>query len=163
MKTQERYREFLHVCRVWRHLQARKQTGEALGITDYLPVPIQNRLAVRCPACPQPGLNMDEHPAALPVGKRHKNTLFLHMDGNFHLDRKRANGEGKYYGLWDGQGYFPLQNDFLKYLSIAIDEPSVSFIFRHLFSVSEYFIDLSCNLKPRTCHAFKVLDDLRRI
>ena len=48
------------------------------------------------------------------------------MDGNFHLDRKRANGEGEYNGLWDGAAYFPRQSDFLKYLSMVIDEPSAS-------------------------------------
>jgi hypothetical protein len=49
------------------------------------------------------------------------------MDGNFQLDRKRANGEGEYMGLTDGQIYFPNQKDFVEYLSEAIDEPSVSF------------------------------------
>jgi hypothetical protein len=48
------------------------------------------------------------------------------MDGNFQLDRKRANAEGRYDGLWDGTAYFPLQAEFLRYLSVATEEPIVS-------------------------------------
>ena len=48
------------------------------------------------------------------------------MDGNFQLDRKRANGEGQYDGLTDGTAYFPKQEQFMAYLSSVTDERVVS-------------------------------------
>jgi hypothetical protein len=71
LHLKNRYREFLRVARVWKYFQARKRSGQAFGISDYLPACFKDQLAVLCPACPQPGLNMDEDPKPLPVGKRY--------------------------------------------------------------------------------------------
>ena len=52
---QDRYRELMRVSRIWRDLQTRKRfgfghdTGQQVGKGD---------LALFCPACPQPGINL---------------------------------------------------------------------------------------------------------
>ena len=53
--TKNRYKELLRTSRLWRDLHARKhfgfghETDKSPGIGD---------LAIFCPACPQPGINL---------------------------------------------------------------------------------------------------------
>lgn len=51
--TQDRYREFLTAHRTFSHIAAIKRSGG--GIQDL----VYSTLAMMCPACPQPGENMD--------------------------------------------------------------------------------------------------------
>ena len=50
----DRYRELLMSYRQFSYIQAVRRFGQT--IRDKLP---PGSLAVRCPACPQPGINMD--------------------------------------------------------------------------------------------------------
>jgi hypothetical protein len=50
-----RYRELIHVSRQWRDLQRRKQFG--LGHDEDMLLE-NGSLALFCPACPQPGINL---------------------------------------------------------------------------------------------------------
>ena len=52
---QDRYRDLLRVSRQWRNLKARKFGG--IGFEDA-PEATAGQLAVACPACPRPGVNM---------------------------------------------------------------------------------------------------------
>lgn len=53
---QDRYRELLRVSRQWRNLKSRKWNGYGHRIEE----PGQGDLAVQCPACPQPGVNLPD-------------------------------------------------------------------------------------------------------
>lgn len=52
------YNVFRRVVRVWRSIQARKCSGEYHGMKELLGDNSEFFLAVKCPACPQPGFNM---------------------------------------------------------------------------------------------------------
>src|SRR5882672_11447537 len=54
---QNRYRELLRVSRQWRNLQALKRFGFGHGQSRD---PGPGDLALFCPACPQPGINLPE-------------------------------------------------------------------------------------------------------
>src|SRR5882672_9737161 len=54
---QNRYRELLRVSRQWRNLQALKRFGFGHGQSCD---PGPGDLALFCPACPQPGINLPE-------------------------------------------------------------------------------------------------------
>jgi hypothetical protein len=54
---QDRYRELLRVSRQWRHLQALKRFG--FGHEEGQQ-PGNGDLALFCPACPQPGVNLPQ-------------------------------------------------------------------------------------------------------
>jgi hypothetical protein len=47
------------VMRVWRHLAERRRSGQDHGIDLEFPHRQQGSLAVRCPACPEPGFNVN--------------------------------------------------------------------------------------------------------
>lgn len=53
LRQQERYREFMATYRQWTYLRALKRNAQAVSAT--LPPGV---LAVFCPACPQPTINM---------------------------------------------------------------------------------------------------------
>jgi hypothetical protein len=55
---QNRYRELLRVSRSWRDLHARKRFGFGHE-TDKTPG--NGDLALFCPACPQPGINLPKN------------------------------------------------------------------------------------------------------
>lgn len=56
-KVPHRYAELLRVTREWRNLKARKRAGCGYGQD----VPLEKGgLAIFCPACPQPGVNLPE-------------------------------------------------------------------------------------------------------
>ncbi len=56
-QTQNRYKEFNHVIRLWRHLHLLKCAGRG-NIDSGASGTTAGELAVECPACPQPGRNL---------------------------------------------------------------------------------------------------------
>ncbi|KAF7325218.1 CxC2 domain-containing protein [Mycena kentingensis (nom. inval.)] len=59
IKPPDRYRVFLRVARQWRHLHLLKRAGrghDKYGVVGTGP----GELAIRCPACPRPGVNLPE-------------------------------------------------------------------------------------------------------
>ncbi|KAG8933832.1 hypothetical protein FRC01_006877 [Tulasnella sp. 417] len=84
------YRAFVYVIRQWRVLTMLKRSGK-----QHLVDPEAGELALRCPACPRPGVNLpdgwEDHPQ-----RRLLYGQFLSGDGNFHLVRRKNNaGTGK--------------------------------------------------------------------
>lgn len=53
----DRYRDLMRVAREWRNLEARKRAG-VLSESQEIP---EGGLALFCPACPQPGVNLPEN------------------------------------------------------------------------------------------------------
>ena len=51
----DRYRDLLRVSRQWRNLKARRLAG--IGLPN-VPSPGPGAFAIKCPACPWPGVNM---------------------------------------------------------------------------------------------------------
>ncbi|KAJ7645719.1 hypothetical protein B0H17DRAFT_959474 [Mycena rosella] len=75
-------------------------------------------LAVRCPACPEVGFNIDKATLdAVPADKRHTVTLFLSSDGNFKLQRKRKVDDPDDFALNGGNAYFPEDTQYKLYVS----------------------------------------------
>ena len=52
----------IRIMRLWRSLVAEKRSGQALGISNRPEVSHRRsgELTVLCPACPEPGFNVDE-------------------------------------------------------------------------------------------------------
>ncbi|KAL6300781.1 hypothetical protein BKA93DRAFT_739915, partial [Sparassis latifolia] len=121
-----RYREFLRVSRLWQHLQAKKRSGQALGISDHLPSCYQNQLCVLCPACPHFGINTTAiiNQVEQYIYRQHT-ALFIAMDGNRGLVRKHKNSSKHTQALSDGVGYFPNNQRFHEYLKKAVDDYEV--------------------------------------
>jgi hypothetical protein len=50
-----------HVYRVWIHLALVRRRGQTHGIDELMLGRRANSLAVRCPACPEIGFNVEKH------------------------------------------------------------------------------------------------------
>ena len=50
----------MRVVRVWRHLALRRRSGQAQGIDRVITNRRPGSLAVRCPACPEIGFNIEK-------------------------------------------------------------------------------------------------------
>ncbi|RDX40145.1 hypothetical protein OH76DRAFT_1423890 [Lentinus brumalis] len=101
--TLNRYKQFSHVVRLWRHLVMLKRAGRAhdpAGIEMTEP----GSLAVECPACPHPGKNLPVGWESAPAGIRWLYTLFLMLDANFRAKCKARGLDD--YELGPGWSYF---------------------------------------------------------
>ncbi|KAI0915315.1 hypothetical protein AcV5_003820 [Taiwanofungus camphoratus] len=97
----DQYQQFLRVTRQWSHLKDLMQHGFGYPSREQ---PGEGDLAFFCPACPQPGVNLD------PDWKEHSDQLVytrgFMMDGNFsaeHLKMRRPRNDVE---ITDGTGFF---------------------------------------------------------
>ncbi|KAK7678294.1 hypothetical protein QCA50_018642 [Cerrena zonata] len=118
-----RYRELLVISREWRNLKARQRAGYAYSSTDAIPA---GGLALFCPACPQPGVNLPDDWQSDPDRKKYMRTLLA--DGNFKQDHLRMKYDSDDVPLSDGHGYMVTRAPFEEYLASTSDpvtlEPS---------------------------------------
>ncbi len=49
----------MQASHIHRHLQAVRRSGQAHGIDNYITHRPKSCIAVHCPACPEPGWNLD--------------------------------------------------------------------------------------------------------
>ncbi|KAJ7441691.1 hypothetical protein FB451DRAFT_1058065 [Mycena latifolia] len=121
-KVPDRIREFMRAVRVWRHLALRRRSGQAQNIDAMITTRRTGSLAVRCPACPEIGFNVDkatvDAAAENEKGRlRHKYVLSLSSDGNFKLQRKRKVDDPDDVALNAGNGYFPEDTTYKRYVA----------------------------------------------
>lgn len=135
---QDRYSEFLRMIRGWRHLKMLKRTGRGHD-PGGVNTTIQGACAVLCPACPHPGKNLPSNWRDVPKNERYglscnsilnthphtlhswKYALFIAMDANFRMRRKKVSSELKDPSLSRGFAYFvdnvPYISHLLEYAS----------------------------------------------
>ncbi|KAI6160720.1 hypothetical protein EDD17DRAFT_1421617, partial [Pisolithus thermaeus] len=108
-RVPDRYRELMRVSWLWRDLKHRKWFGFG---HDAEKGPGDGGLALFCPACPQPGLNL---PADWKV-RYDRDTVMRQyvIDGNFTAQHMKMNKPELDVALSDGKGYMvsegPYQN-----------------------------------------------------
>ncbi|KAI1784369.1 hypothetical protein LXA43DRAFT_901749 [Ganoderma leucocontextum] len=96
----DRYRDLLRVSRQWRNLKLRKWNG--VGFND-VSAPKPGSLAVACPACPRPGINLPEGWEKDP--ERWKYMVRIIMDGNFSAEHQRMKNPQDDVRLADGHSF----------------------------------------------------------
>ncbi|KAK7681502.1 hypothetical protein QCA50_015234 [Cerrena zonata] len=108
----DRYREFMRVMREWRNLKSRQRMG--IGHDTHQDAIPDGGLALFCPACPQPGINLPEN--WQDDGDQLKYMPTLVVDGNFkqeHLKMKQSKDD---VPLSDGHGYMVGKERFDQYI-----------------------------------------------
>ncbi|KAF7760546.1 hypothetical protein Agabi119p4_11222 [Agaricus bisporus var. burnettii] len=126
-KTHHRYKEFNIVMRLWRHLTLRRRSGQDFNIDSLLSHRRSGCLALRCPACPEVGFNIEEWVIELARDNHlHKYTLFLSADGNFRLQRKRKIHDRLDKSLNAGNGYFVEDSKYRHYIKSLRNEVDTS-------------------------------------
>ena len=109
----DRYRELIRVSRQMRKLQVSKRFGAVYGSSS------QGSLAIYCPSCPQPGINLPPSWKDLPIWLTRRT---ITVDGNFHADHIKMRKPESDVMLTNGQGYMVEAVGYGEYLSV-VQEP----------------------------------------
>ncbi|RDX44783.1 hypothetical protein OH76DRAFT_1538039 [Lentinus brumalis] len=131
----DRYHAFLIMVREWRHLKMMKRAGRANDVGGIKATQL-GECAVHCPACPQPGKNIPllpshEDPASKsPHSPSWLRRLFLALDANFRLKRKKVSSDEVDPGLNHGYAYMVSERVYKTHLA-AYDKELVATLSDH--------------------------------
>ncbi|KAK7027904.1 hypothetical protein VNI00_015120 [Paramarasmius palmivorus] len=116
-KAKNYYHIFLRVVRIHRHLAAKRRAGQSHGIDQHVPHRPEKRTGVYCPACPEPGFNIKvEDIMNTPDDQRHKNTMYVAVDGCHSAQRLNKRDDPDDVALNEGSGYFSARHGFRQYI-----------------------------------------------
>ncbi|KAF7305850.1 CxC2 domain-containing protein [Mycena chlorophos] len=124
-KPPDRYKAVLRMLRAYWHLLALKRAGrghEPGGVKATR----HGQLAILCPACPRPGINLPADWRSAPSNKQCIYTLFLAMDACFHLKRGMVSSWLKDPGLGTGLAYFVEWIPYRDFLLTITDQQEMS-------------------------------------
>ncbi|KAG2111303.1 uncharacterized protein F5147DRAFT_573626, partial [Suillus discolor] len=116
----DHYRELMRAARQWRQCKLYKWHGFAHKDDK----PNEGDLALFCPACPQPGINLDlsagtvAQPDDTPSWLM---TRYLVMDGNFKAEHMHLVNPSDEVSLMDGLGFMVSDERYKSHLAIARD------------------------------------------
>ncbi|KAJ7435097.1 hypothetical protein B0H11DRAFT_1937910 [Mycena galericulata] len=125
VKPPDRYQVFIRICREYRHLLMLKRGGrghEAGGVEGTQP----GDLAIWCPCCPRPGINLPADWENASKEDRFLYILFLALDACFRLKRGLVSSELKDPGLGTGLAYMTEEPPYRKYLLTVTDQKEMS-------------------------------------
>ncbi|KAJ7015977.1 hypothetical protein C8F04DRAFT_1283408 [Mycena alexandri] len=124
-KLPYRYPEFLRMARQWRHLQMLKRGGRAHDLTGVNGTKAGS-LAIECPACPRPDVNLPEDWENASPEDKFLYFLFIALDACFRLKRRLVSSELRDPGLGTGWAYFVEQEPYRQYLLTTTNETEMS-------------------------------------
>lgn len=90
----------------------------------YPSTPRQGSLALFCPACPQPEINLPENWKELPAWVTRRT---ITVDGNFHADHIKMRRPDLDISLTNGQGYMVEDGRYQEYLKVTEEIREVHF------------------------------------
>ncbi|KAM6493722.1 hypothetical protein JOM56_010083 [Amanita muscaria] len=117
----DRYASFSRTVRIWRHLKMLKRSGrghDPEGVVNTR----EGDCALRCPACPQPGMNLPDGWEATGEDKRWLYSLFVALDANFRLKRKDVSNDKRDAGLSLGWAFIVNNEPYKEHLARYKDE-----------------------------------------
>ncbi|TDL13413.1 hypothetical protein BD410DRAFT_682794, partial [Rickenella mellea] len=118
-------RQFMRIIRELKHLRSMKRAGcghAPGGVAATAP----GELAVLCPACPHPGVNLPDNWQDEPPEKQYLYTLSLSMDANFRLKNKMISTVARDATLGDGMAYFVASSPYKKHLLNYTNQQDIS-------------------------------------
>ncbi|KAF8121256.1 hypothetical protein EV363DRAFT_1406388 [Boletus edulis] len=125
MDIKNRYKVFLRMTREWRHLKMLKRAGQG-HVAGGAVSTREGECAVLCPACPHSGINipLDINNSLIPSSgseKSWRHALFVTIDANFRLKRKKVSSDTVDPSLSQGWAYFVEEASYKKYLEGLIN------------------------------------------
>ncbi|KAF9504109.1 hypothetical protein BS47DRAFT_1401750 [Hydnum rufescens UP504] len=118
-----KYKSFCRMVREWRHLKMLKQAGRGNDPSGMLGT-ASGELAVICPACPEPGVNLPEEWMNTPEEERFLYDGIYAINANFHLkNRVRSSVDP---GLGTGWAYFVDDQAYSMYLLKHTSQKDIS-------------------------------------
>ncbi|KAJ7740358.1 hypothetical protein B0H16DRAFT_1729058 [Mycena metata] len=125
VKPPYRYQALIRMTREYRHLRQCLQAGRChcgRGIAGTQP----GELALLCPCCPQPGVNIPDDFDRAPVADQFLYILFLALDACFRLKRRLVSSELKDPPLGSGWSYLVESAPYREYLLTVTDQKEMS-------------------------------------
>ncbi|KAJ7800235.1 hypothetical protein B0H14DRAFT_2387450 [Mycena olivaceomarginata] len=125
IKPPDRYQSFLRMARQYRHLLMLKRAGrghDPSGVWGTAP----GELAVQCPVCPNPAVNLPEGWEDAPPESQFLYILFIALDACFRLKRRMISSEFKDPGLGTGWAYVTENPPYRQYLLSVTDQKEMS-------------------------------------
>ncbi|KAJ7459117.1 hypothetical protein B0H11DRAFT_2160606 [Mycena galericulata] len=126
VKMKDRYKSFMRMMREWRHLVMLKRGGRGNDGARKVAETKPGELAVKCPACPEPGVNLPEGWESASGPQRFLYILFLAIDACFRLKRRLISSEIKDPALGSGWVYFTEDKPYREYLKGVTDQKDMS-------------------------------------
>ncbi|GBE79978.1 hypothetical protein SCP_0211800 [Sparassis crispa] len=122
----DHYRELMRVSCQWRQFKYRKWHGFSHNALH----PVEKGgLAIFCPTCPQPGLNLPFDWQADPVQWKFKHGFVI--DGNFSAEHMKMKHPEEDVALSDGQAFMVGQEDYKAHLAVAMESHQRSTCHEH--------------------------------
>ncbi|KAJ7576761.1 hypothetical protein C8J56DRAFT_1061475 [Mycena floridula] len=110
----------------FRHLRALKRAGRGNDAIRKVEETEPGELAVECPACPHPGINLPEGWESAMKEQKFIYTLFIAVDACFRLKCKIVSSDAKDPGLGPGWAYFVEDEPYREYWKTLGDQPDMS-------------------------------------
>ncbi|KAF9470561.1 hypothetical protein BDN70DRAFT_902008 [Pholiota conissans] len=125
LEHRSRYRPLLRVGLQWRHLKLLKRGGrghDEAGISATK----DGDLAIKCPSCPHPGINLPDGWEEAPEEQRFLYALVVCMDANFRLKNQLVSNYSADPGLGIGWAYMVVREPYEAYVLSKADEDAIS-------------------------------------
>ncbi|KAH8994378.1 hypothetical protein EDB86DRAFT_2805115 [Lactarius hatsudake] len=161
-KVQNRYKQLLRASRQWRDLKTRMESG--LGHQPETESPPDGAMAVFCPACPQPGINLPTdwktlYPPYVPYELDQLIRTFI-MDGNFSAEHMRHKSGEKDVALSAGMAFMANPDSYSAHLQSGkeVAQPSTCNTYRAIEQAnsSRAHLDVTGIGATACCHGFFV-------
>ncbi|KAF7321400.1 hypothetical protein MKEN_00660500 [Mycena kentingensis (nom. inval.)] len=121
----DRYRPFLRMSRQFRHLLLLKRRGRA-HTTAPIVATGPGELAIRCPACPRPGVNLPDNWNLASPQDQCLYIMFIAIDACFRLKRRLVGSDLRDPGLGTGWAYLVEWEPYRQYLLTVTDQKEIS-------------------------------------
>ncbi|KAF9472049.1 hypothetical protein BDN70DRAFT_819206, partial [Pholiota conissans] len=123
--SRSRYRPLLRMGLQWRHLKMLKRGGRGhdqagVGATK------DGELAIKCPSCPHPGINLPDDWAEAPQEQRFLYSLLICLDANFRLKNQLVSNYSTDPGLGTGWAYMVRREPYERYVLSQVDANDLS-------------------------------------
>ncbi|KAH9002325.1 hypothetical protein EDB86DRAFT_2800734 [Lactarius hatsudake] len=155
-KVQNRYKQLLRASRQWRDLKTRMESG--LGHQPETESPPDGAMAVFCPACPQPGINLPTDWKTLYPPDQLIRTFI--MDGNFSAEHMRHKSGEKDVALSAGMAFMANPDSYSAHLQSGkeVAQPSTCNTYRAIEQAnsSRAHLDVTGIGATACCHGFFV-------
>ncbi|KAF9513214.1 hypothetical protein BS47DRAFT_1296509, partial [Hydnum rufescens UP504] len=125
VSVKDRYISFLQMIHEWRHLMMLKRAGhghDGSGVKGTR----AGELAILCPACPHPGINMPSDWESCPPSDFFLHRLHIAADTNFHMKNRFKPGVHPDPGLGTGWAYFVENKEYKEFLLGYVSEKDIS-------------------------------------
>ncbi|KAJ7862019.1 hypothetical protein B0H14DRAFT_3444990 [Mycena olivaceomarginata] len=121
----DRYQVFIRICREYRHLLLLKRGGRGHD-PGGAKATKSGELAVQCPACPRPGVNLPDDWEMATDEDKFLYIIFFALDACFRLKCLMVSSELKDPGLGTGWAYMLENTPFREYLLTVTDQKEMT-------------------------------------